>query len=77
MLHPTTPILLWYRLARPLHVRLHLESRGDIRLHRNMQAAPAPFLRAIAPSRDGLVVAVACLCTWYWLADRSRRLVPS
>src|SRR5262245_53085157 len=42
---------------------------GDILLHRNMQAAPDPFLQAIAPYRDGLVVAVACLCTWYWLAD--------
>jgi transposase len=42
---------------------------GAIRLHRNLQAAPAPFLRAIAPSRDGLVVAVDCIFTWYWLAD--------
>ena len=37
---------------------------GDILLHRNMKAAPEPFLKAIAPSRDGLVVAVACLFTW-------------
>jgi hypothetical protein len=43
---------------------------GAILLHRNMQAAPEPFLKAIAPYRDGLVVAVACLFTWYWLADR-------
>ena len=41
---------------------------GDILLHRNMKAAPEPFLKAIAPYRDGLVVAVACLFTWYWLA---------
>lgn len=34
-----------------------------------MTAAPAPFRMAIAPSRDGLVVAVACPCTWYGLAD--------
>jgi hypothetical protein len=32
---------------------------GDILVHRNMKAAPAPFLKAVAPSRDGLVVAVA------------------
>jgi transposase len=38
-------------------------------LHRNMTAAPAPFLKAIASSRDELVVAVACLFTWDWLAD--------
>jgi transposase len=43
---------------------------GAILLHRHMQAAPAPFLKAVAPYRDGLVVAGACLCTWYWLAAR-------
>jgi hypothetical protein len=42
---------------------------GDIVLHRHMKAAPEPFLQAIAPSRDGLVVAVECLFTWYWRAD--------
>jgi transposase len=42
---------------------------GEILLHRNMQAAPDPFLKAVAPYREGLVVAVACLFTWYWLAD--------
>jgi hypothetical protein len=42
---------------------------GQLLLHRTMQAAPGPFLTAVAPSQDGLVVAVACLVTWYWLAD--------
>jgi hypothetical protein len=42
---------------------------GGIVLHKHRQAAPAPFLKAIAPYRDGLVVAVAGLFTWYWLAD--------
>jgi hypothetical protein len=42
---------------------------GAILLHRHLQAAPAPFLKAVAPSRDGVVVAVECLFTWYWLAD--------
>ena len=42
---------------------------GAIRLHRNMQAAPDLWRKAIAPSRAGLVVAVACLFPWYWLAD--------
>jgi hypothetical protein len=41
---------------------------GEIRVHRNMQTRPDPFLTAIAPSRAELVVCVACLCTWYWLA---------
>ena len=34
-----------------------------------MKAAPEPFLKAVAPYRDGLVVAVGCIFTWYWLAD--------
>jgi transposase len=38
-------------------------------MHRNMKAAPDPFLKAVAPYRDGLVVAVECIFTWYWLAD--------
>jgi hypothetical protein len=42
---------------------------GEMLVHRTMQAAPEPFLKAIAPYRDGLVVAVECIFTWYWLAD--------
>ena len=38
---------------------------GEICLHRNMKAAPEPFLKAIAPYREGLVVAVECIFTWY------------
>jgi transposase len=38
-------------------------------LHRNMKTNPETFLKAIAPYRDGLVVAVECMFTWYWLAD--------
>jgi hypothetical protein len=46
-----------------------LSHNGDILLHRHMKAALEAFLKAIAPYRDGLVVAVACIFTWYWLAD--------
>ena len=46
-----------------------LSQGGEILLHRNMKAAPEPFLKAVAPYRDGLVVAVECIFTWYWLAD--------
>jgi transposase len=41
---------------------------GAILVHRHMHAAPEPLLTAVAPYRDGLVVAVECLFTWYWLA---------
>jgi transposase len=46
-----------------------LSHAGEILLHRHRKAAPEPFLQAVAPDRDGLVVAVECLFTWYWLAD--------
>ena len=54
--------------ARSMYVCV-LSQDGEIRLHRNMKAAPEPFLKAVAPYRDGLVVAVECIFTWYWLAD--------
>jgi transposase len=34
-----------------------------------MKAAPEPFLTAIAPYREDVVVCVECLFTWYCLAD--------
>jgi hypothetical protein len=57
--------------ARTMYVCI-LSHDGEILLHRRMKAAPEPFLKAVAPYREGLVVAVACLCTWD-LARRSRR----
>ena len=38
-------------------------------LHRNMPTTPEACLKAMAPYRQDLVVAVECLYTWYWLAD--------
>jgi hypothetical protein len=46
-----------------------LDQSGDIVLHRNMKTHPETFLKAIAPYRQNLVVAVECMFTWYWLAD--------
>ena len=54
--------------ARSMYVCI-LSQDGEILVHRNMKAAPEPFLKAVAPYRDGLVVAVECIFTWYWLAD--------
>jgi transposase len=54
--------------ARSMYVCI-VNHAGEILWHRNMQAAPEPLLKAIAPYRAGLVVAVECLFTWYWLAD--------
>jgi transposase len=46
-----------------------LNQAGDILLHRDRKASPEPFLQAIAPYREDIVVAVECLFTGYWLAD--------
>ena len=45
-----------------------MSQEGARLVHRHRKTAPAPFLKAIAPYRDGLVVAVACVFTWYGLA---------
>jgi transposase len=69
----------FYNNQHPFYCGIDLHARsmyvcivthdGEIVLHKNMKAAPEPFLKAIAPYRDRLVVAVACIFTWYWLAD--------
>jgi transposase len=50
-----------------------LNQDGEILVHRNMKAGPDPFLKAIAPYREDLVVCVECIFTWYWLADLCAR----
>ena len=38
-----------------------------------MKAEPDSFLKAIAPFRQDIAVAVECMFTWYWLADLCAR----
>ena len=54
--------------ARTMDVGL-LDQAGATLLHRNMQATPEALLTAMAPSRDQIVMAAACLFPWYWLVD--------
>jgi transposase len=54
--------------ARTMYVCI-LSQDGEIVFHRNIKTTPEAFLKAIAPYRDDLVVAVECMFTWYWLAD--------
>jgi transposase len=49
-----------------------LDRDGQERFSRNLPAAPAPFLKAVQPFRDGLVVDCECMHCWYWLADTCR-----
>src|SRR5437773_5471200 len=46
-----------------------LNQQGEILLHRNMPCSADFFLKAIAPYREDVAVAVECIFTWYWLAD--------
>ncbi len=46
-----------------------LDQAGQVVFDKNLPATGPAFLQAIAPFRDGLVVAVECLFCWYWLAD--------
>src|SRR5215475_13218399 len=54
--------------ARTMYVCI-LSQSGEVLVHRNMKTDPDTFLKALAPYRQGLVVAVECMFTWYWLAD--------
>src|ERR671925_1031601 len=58
--------------ARTMYVCI-LRQDGEVVLHRNMKARPAPFLKALAPYREDVVIAVECVFTWYWLADLCAR----
>ena len=53
--------------ARTMYLCI-LNQDGEILRHRNMNGA-GPFLQAIAPYREDLVVCVEWIFTWYWLAD--------
>jgi transposase len=57
--------------ARSLFLTI-LDRDGHARFARNLPAQPEPFLRAVAPFQDGLVVACECMHCWYWLADTCR-----
>jgi transposase len=50
-----------------------LNQEGESLLHWHMKAGPEPFLQAIAPYREDLVICVEGIFTWYWLADLCTR----
>jgi len=58
--------------ARTMYVCI-LDAQGETLVHKNLKATPEAFLEAVAPYRDGLVVAVECIYTWYWVADLCAR----
>jgi len=54
--------------ARSMYLCIR-DHAGQTVFHDDLPAEPDAFLAAIAPFRDGLVVACECLFCWYWLAD--------
>ena len=54
--------------ARTLAVCI-LDADGAIAFRGNVAASPQAVREALAPFREGLVVACECLFAWYWLAD--------
>ena len=54
--------------ARTMYLCI-LDQAGKTLLHKDYAADARVFLDAVAPYRDGLVVAVECMFAWYWLAD--------
>jgi predicted NBD/HSP70 family sugar kinase len=50
--------------ARSMYVCV-LDSQGEILMHRNMTCSPELFLKAIAPYRENVAIAVECIFTWY------------
>ncbi|MGL4511467.1 MAG: IS110 family transposase, partial [Lacipirellulaceae bacterium] len=58
--------------ARSLYIHI-CDPDGATRLERELPAEPAPFLDAVRPFRDGLVVGAECMFSWYWLADLCER----
>jgi len=54
--------------ARTMYVCI-LNQDGAMVFHRNLPSTPEGFLKAIAPYREDIAVAVECIFTWYWLAD--------
>lgn len=46
-----------------------LDNDGNILMHKNIAAKPEPFLKAISPYREDIIVGVECMFSWYWLAN--------
>jgi len=58
--------------ARTLYLCV-LDQTGKKVLHKEVPSEPAALLEALAPFRQGLVIAAECMFAWYWLADLCAR----
>lgn len=66
-----------YYCGIDLHTRMMfcciVDSDGHIVEHANLPTREARFLKLIKPYREGLVVGVEYMFSWYWLADLCER----
>ena len=53
--------------ARTMYVCI-LSAEGKPVIERNIPTSPERLLKLIAPYREGLVIGVECMFSWYWLA---------
>ena len=56
--------------ARSMYVCI-LDSKGQVKFHKDIKTSPDALMQAIRPYLDGLVIAVECMFSWYWVADFS------
>jgi transposase len=46
-----------------------IDHDGEILVHKNIKANADALMRLIKPYLEGLVIAVECMFSWYWIAD--------
>lgn len=61
-----TTISIFMLAASSLHLG---HQQGNTLVHRKLPCEAEQLLKALAPYREDLVVAVECLLCWYWVAD--------
>lgn len=54
--------------ARTMYLCI-MDSKGDIKFHKNLKTSPGALKKAIKPYLDNLVIGVECMFSWYWVAD--------
>jgi transposase len=54
--------------ARSMYLCI-LDSKGHVVFHKDIKTTPEALLKAIKPFLDGIVVAVECMFSWYWVSD--------
>ena len=54
--------------ARSMYICI-LDSKSNVKFHKDLKTSPEALKQAIKPYLDGLVIAVECMFSWYRIAD--------